>query len=243
MKKVISMLSVLAFIVMASGTVQAEEGAFAAKNFSGSVTMVSDYLFRGVSQTRGDPAVQGTLDYAHPSGFYAGVFMSNAKFATTDIYLEFDQYVGFANTFPNSKLGYDISFLNYTYPGTVTNYDYNEVWGSLSYPVGPVNLKLGVQYANNYFHVGTSAINYELTASGDLPAGFSWSATVGRENINNEFKYGPDWNHYSVGISRKIVGFNVGVSYSDTNQPNAYQPDTGFGNYRGRFVFSIGRSL
>src|SRR5690349_14450604 len=41
------------------------------------VGLFSEYIFRGISQTGGKPAVQGGFDYAHSSGFYAGTWASN----------------------------------------------------------------------------------------------------------------------------------------------------------------------
>ena len=43
---------------------------------SGNVTVVSDYLFRGISQTQAKPTIQATLDFTHSSGFYLGLFLS-----------------------------------------------------------------------------------------------------------------------------------------------------------------------
>ena len=54
--------------------------ALAAAQYSASLTLTSDYVWRGVSQTLGDPAVQGSFDYEHNSGLYAGVWASNVDF-------------------------------------------------------------------------------------------------------------------------------------------------------------------
>ena len=45
--------------------------------FTANVALVTNYLYRGISQTGGKPAIQGGFDYAHSSGFYAGVWGSN----------------------------------------------------------------------------------------------------------------------------------------------------------------------
>ncbi len=50
--------------------------------FTGNVAVVSQYVFRGLSQTDGKPAVQGGFDYAHSSGFYAGTRLSNISWFT-----------------------------------------------------------------------------------------------------------------------------------------------------------------
>ena len=42
--------------------------------FSATTTLASDYVFRGISNTDGDPTIQGSFDFEHESGFYAGVW-------------------------------------------------------------------------------------------------------------------------------------------------------------------------
>jgi hypothetical protein len=49
---------------------------------SGNITLTSDYIWRGVSQTTGDPALQGGVAYSHENGFYAGVWGSNVDSMT-----------------------------------------------------------------------------------------------------------------------------------------------------------------
>ena len=46
----------------------------------GSISLVSDYRARGVSQSREKPAVQGWIEYFHESGFYAGWWGSNVDY-------------------------------------------------------------------------------------------------------------------------------------------------------------------
>src|SRR5665647_2991268 len=64
------------------------------------VGFVSNYLYRGISQTGAKPAIQGGFDYAHASGFYAGVWGSNISWvAASNASLELDTYFGFKNSF------------------------------------------------------------------------------------------------------------------------------------------------
>ena len=73
MKKIVSAL-VLAGITGVPALAMAEDSPH---SLSGNVSMASDYLFRGISQTGGDAAIQGGLDYSHSSGFYLGTWGSN----------------------------------------------------------------------------------------------------------------------------------------------------------------------
>ena len=84
---------------------------------SGNVALLSDYLFRGVSQTQGKPTVQGTLDFTHASGLYLGVFgsgVSNAAYNNTSG-SEIDLYGGYRH--PLSETGnIDAGLVTYWYP-------------------------------------------------------------------------------------------------------------------------------
>lgn len=106
-------------------------------NFTGNVGLFSQYIFRGLTQTNRDPAVQGGFDYAHSSGFYAGTWASNVSFlkenastpftgaAGTGIMgtyseggsLEWDFYGGYKGT--AGDFGYDLGTLYYWYPGKI----------------------------------------------------------------------------------------------------------------------------
>ncbi|MGH8501359.1 MAG: TorF family putative porin [Gammaproteobacteria bacterium] len=76
---------------------QEDGGFFAAENFSSTLYFTTDYVFRGVSFTDEDPAVQGSFDYAHPSGAYVGAWASNWDGFGTESEFEIDYYGGYAN--------------------------------------------------------------------------------------------------------------------------------------------------
>jgi len=87
----------------------AQEGAsndddiFALENFGASVTLASDYVFRGISQTDQDPAVQGSFDYKHPLGVYLGVWASNVDENVSKGNIEIDYYGGYTKELLTSQ--------------------------------------------------------------------------------------------------------------------------------------------
>lgn len=115
---------------------------------TGNVAFVTQYVFRGLSQTNGKPALQGGLDYAHTSGFYAGTWLSNISWFTdqnantknapvalaspgsvgapytanrsNSANLEWDIYGGFKNSFADDW-SYDVGGVYYYYPGVYDN--------------------------------------------------------------------------------------------------------------------------
>jgi uncharacterized protein (TIGR02001 family) len=118
------------------GSVQAADPAPTPEhNFTGNVGLFSQYIFRGLSQTNRDPAVQGGFDYAHASGLYAGTWASNISWlrenATTLVAgapfvqgtynqggsLEWDFYGGYKGTV--GDFGFDVGTLYYWYPGKI----------------------------------------------------------------------------------------------------------------------------
>ena len=115
---------------------------------AGSVSFVSDYRFRGVSQTDKDPAVQGTITLSHKSGLYVGVFGSNlagwGTFGGPN--LESDVFGGFK--FPLSdKVSVDVGLTWYMYAGGADETDFAEPYVKVTGAVGPASLTAGVAYA------------------------------------------------------------------------------------------------
>src|SRR6185436_477134 len=122
MRKTILSLSVAAAVAVPSlAFAQAATPPAAAPEpspFTANLTLVSDYRFRGISQTFGMPALQGGFDFVHASGIYLGNWNSNvsqsAGFPNGN--LEMDFYGGFKKSW--GDLGMDIGFIYYYYPGS-----------------------------------------------------------------------------------------------------------------------------
>ena len=129
----------LLFLLFTIHTPSALADAHTPHSFSANVTLTSDYVYRGITQTNEDPALQGGFDYSHESGFYLGVWASNLEFngGTSDApSLEIDVYGGMSGEFQNG-LGWDVGALYYIYPDqnedVEGDYDFLELYGSLSY--------------------------------------------------------------------------------------------------------------
>ena len=124
-------IAAMSFLVAActSGLAVAQETASveeAASPFSGSFTLATDYVFRGISQTQGDPAVQGNIEYTRAFGesglsAYAGAFGSNVDFAGTDARIELDWYGGLRGS--TSGIKWDAGVVYYSYPGAEDRLD------------------------------------------------------------------------------------------------------------------------
>lgn len=121
--------------------------AAASAGVTGGVAFTSDYLFRGISQSSNNAAVQGTLSYAHDSGFYATAWGSSIAYGNKGG-TEIDTLFGYAGK--AGDLGYDVGVMRYNYPGYnggSVQADYNEVYGAVSI----AGAKFGLNYSPDYF--------------------------------------------------------------------------------------------
>ena len=215
--------------------------------FTANVGLVSDYLFRGISQTRGKPALQGGADYSHSSGLYAGIWGSNIKWVSdaqnVSVPLEIDVYGGYKNAFAGGDWNYDVGLISYNYPGSKdqpaspsAKADTTEVYGALgwkwltakySYSVssnfigwygGPAGANSG---APGTTRQNTSGSQYfELNAAYDLGDGWGITGHIGNQKVANYQKLNntdASYSDYKIGVT-KDFGFGVlGVAYSTTN--------------------------
>ena len=234
--------------------------------FSSNVSLVSDYLYRGISQTGGRPALQGGFDYAHASGFYAGLWGSSISWLTdspnitgaTSAQLELDSYLGFKNSF-SGDFNYDVGFLRYNYPASylatlplgAAKADTNEIYGALGYKFITAKLSyslgstFGIDKAKGTTYIDLSA-NYPVADSG-----FTVSAHVGRQTYKGvvtdalvAINSTPTYTDYKVGISKDLNGYVVGLAYSGTNA-NRLQYTSTLNKFlgKGTAVLSLARSF
>jgi uncharacterized protein (TIGR02001 family) len=196
------------------------------------VSLVNNYLLRGISQTGGKPAVQGGFDYEHHSGFYAGVWGSNVSIlgdmgVATNASLELDTYLGFKNKFAKD-FTYDVGFLRYNLPGTyipgATTGDTNEFYGSIGWKWVAVKYSYST---GNTFGIGqASGSNYaEINANYPVAdTGVSVSAHYGKQtfkgaiaNLEKANGRDPSYSDYKVGVSYNLNEYVFGLAYSKTN--------------------------
>jgi uncharacterized protein (TIGR02001 family) len=186
--------------------------------------VTTDYLFRGISQTRSRPAAQLTLDVEHESGFYVGAFVSNANFVGTNIRQEVDFNFGYRFTVGELKL--DIGGTYFGYPG----YDkppggFEAAWWEAtlrgSYEIEQFKLVGQVAYSPNFNFESGSAVYVEGGFDLALPAEFTLSARAGYQWIERNFAdpnkpgdgyFGArDYGVFSVAVSREIVFGVIGT--------------------------------
>jgi uncharacterized protein (TIGR02001 family) len=213
--------------------------------FSANVSMTSNYLYRGLSQTGNKPALQGGFDYAHESGLYAGVWGSSiswlSDFGVADnAGTEFDTYLGFSGE--AGDIGYDVGFLRYNYPGEYggnLTANTNELYGSVSYKF--VTAKYSRSSGNLFGFADSSGSGYlDLSASYDLEdAGISLGAHYGKQTVANNSA--SDYTDYNFSVSKEIGGYGFSMMYSKTDLTSIDPQGNDLG--KGALVLAISKSM
>ena len=168
----------------------------------------TDYRYRGISQTRLKPAIQGGVDYALPAGFYVGAWASNIKWIKDipggDASVEIDLYGGYKGEI-QKDFGYDIGVLTYQYPSNKLNPSANttELYGALTF--GPATLKYSHSVTNLFGFTDSKNSGYlDLSATFDV-SGFSVTPHLGYQKVakNSNSSY----TDYSLTVSKDLSGF------------------------------------
>lgn len=256
-------VAVLAFTSLAASPAHAGEAA-APYTFTGNVTLASEYLYRGIAQTRGKAALQGGLDFAHSSGWYVGVWGSNVSWiddamAGASASLEIDVYGGYKGGIANGW-SYDLGVLTYNYPGSgkpsgAARPDTTELYAALSWEW--LTLKYSHSTGSLFGFTTpsggkTSGSSYlELNASYDLGGGWGLNGHAGHQRVKG--RASASYGDYKLGLARDLGFGTLGLAYSGTNaKANCAVPEdycfvkAGGGTYdagQSRFVLTFGKTF
>jgi uncharacterized protein (TIGR02001 family) len=194
-------------------------------SFTANVGLFSEYIFRGIAQTGGNPAIQGGFDYAHASGFYAGTWASNISWledfgAYHRSSVEWDVYGGYRNNFPGSDFFYDLGAYGYLYPGSrnpgVADADTWELYGALGWKWASVKFSYSL---TDYFGARPDASQrktdgtWYIDASATYPigeTGFAILAHVGHLDVRHD---GSDSDLATLG-KVSYTDWKFGASYT-----------------------------
>ena len=185
--------------------------------FTGSLGGTSDFVFRGLSLTRGKPAAQASLDVEFPKEFYVGAFVATADpNAGPSPNFEMDLWAG-RYWSVSENFSADLRLSQYTYPDDPRRVSYNrsEITGTLGYRN---QLFVAAIYSPNTKAVGSSA-GYE--------EGNAWAVEVsGRKALNERFSvsagvghyglseiYHDSYNYWNATLTASIAPFEVQLAY------------------------------
>ncbi|HET8598006.1 MAG TPA: TorF family putative porin [Castellaniella sp.] len=240
-------------------------GPVSPHSFTANVAIVSQYVFRGLTQTDGRPAIQGGFDYAHASGFYAGLWGSNVSWITdgyasgASYSVELDTYAGWKFALP-LDITLDVGFLRYNYPGHApaggfaagtARPDTNEIYAAAGWKW--VTLKYSYSLGDTFGVQDARGSDYiDLSAAVPLSdTGFTLSGHVGHQRYrgtnaalwpaasgctNSCLSY----TDYRIGVNKEWLGITFGLGFTTTDA-RATAPD-GTAIYANRFGTNIGRN-
>lgn len=182
------------------------------------LSLTSDYRYRGISQTRLRPALQGGADLVHsPSGLYAGTWLSTIRWIRDgggDSRVEMDIYAGKRGTI--GDFSYDVGALVYLYPGTglSTNPNTRELYVQGGY--GPAYIKYSHAFSNLFGtpdskHSGYLDVGANLPLRDDL----TLNLHAGRQRVDGHGEL--SYTDYKVGVTKAFGTASVALAVIGTN--------------------------
>ena len=231
------------------------------------IGVVNDYRFRGISQTRFDPAVQGGADYTYnPLGLYAGTWLSNIKWIKDGVNavnagtgkgdIEWDIYGGKRGDI-GGGFTYDVGGLYYYYPNNnlssvgLKNANTFELYGQIGYDTA--YFKVSNAMTNTFGNTNSkNSRYYDLSWNPALAGGVILGLHVGHQTINGAQSSGASNSFYSytdwkVGVSKTfddLAGITAGIAYVGTDaKDGAYVTPNGKNTGRGGVVVSVAKTF
>ena len=209
-----------------------------AGEWSANAAMTSNYIWRGLTQTENEAAVQGGIDYSHESGFYVGTWASNVNYGAGDVYsYEHDIYAGFA--FDTGDVSWDFGYLYYNYDSEA-EFDFGEVYGSVGigafsatlYVLANTEADEGPDQDFGFGQAFYGSLNYGFTVGNGVDVGLHLGYHDGdfAEAFNGNEK-----GYYDYNISFSKDGFSFMIS--DTNVKGG-AAEGGYDNDQMKFVVS-----
>ena len=260
----------IAFAEDAAAPAAAPASAPEASPITYNIGVVSDYRYRGISQSKLKPALQGGIDYAN-GPIYVGTWASTIQWvkdsmvatnranAGTEGYVpvdekgapvEWDLYGGTKGDIIKDTLSYDVGVLAYVYLGQkfhqigLSNPDTGEVYGALTY--GVFTAKVSVS-ATPLFGIPKSKGSqyYDFSANFDLGSGFTLTPDIGYQNVAGSFAKDHGLKTYSYGAYSATLGKDFGKGLSASLQLLATDAEksnyvTSTGKFTGRTTVVAG---
>jgi uncharacterized protein (TIGR02001 family) len=214
------------------------------------VGAVTDYRYRGISQSRLDPALQGGADWVQSAdgGFYVGTWASTIRWikdaGAERGSVEIDLYGGYKGSIAEG-LGYDVGLLQYWYAGNKLgdvspwrNANTTEVYGALTY--GPVTAKYSHALSNTFGNPDSKNSGYlDLSATFELAEGLTLTPHVGHQKIRGDFSSEASYTDYSLALAKDFSGLVVSATAVGTNADKTFYV-TPSGKFLGRTALVLG---
>ncbi len=180
-----------------------------AVEISGNVGLSSDYIWRGMTQTKGDLSINGGFDLSTEMGFYLGTWASNANVGNSS--MELDIYLGFAGEMAEN-MTYNIGYISVIYPGQDSS-DFEEAYVGFDFYGLSILYSDGQNNGPSYSEIGYS------TEAG--PGTFNISFGEYEDTGDNTL-VGYDWNLNDFAIGFYYFDFEADTAGSMSDDDGAY---------------------
>ncbi|WP_417484535.1 TorF family putative porin [Maricaulis salignorans] len=202
-----------------------------AQTVEGNVALTSDYIFRGVTQTDGGPAISGGFDVADDSGLYAGIWGSSVDFGD-DTTMELDLYGGYATTLGSWDI--DVGGIFYGYPDSPSaggDQNFWEFYAGVGHALGPVAWDAKLSWSPDFYLESGPAAYIETGLAYEFAAGVALDARIGASRFDDI--PAADYEDYQIGIS--------GTAFDTVSWDARYHALSDDGD--DSFVFTISQSF
>ncbi len=195
--------------------------AAGAHELHGYLTLGSDYVFRGISQTNENPTVQGGVDYTHSGGVFAGLFIAHVDYPNYPLYedlrrAELDVYLGYSRAV-GDDWAWDAAVLHYGYPDSGPfDYSYEELAANLHYRDVA---RFGATVFDNSLGGQTTGWTAEVELRHPLGTRARLSGSLGHYAFERS-----DWSDYfywDLGVSTIVGALTIDLRYFDTSSEAA----------------------
>ncbi|MBF0462483.1 MAG: hypothetical protein HQL87_13945 [Magnetococcales bacterium] len=265
MKKILS-VCVLGLLPLISTALLAEEAEqktkFAGFELTGNLALTNDYVSRGISASDHGPAVQGTFNANHDSGFYVSLFASNVDFKNADgTAMELDPSVGYTKEW-ESGWSVDLGIIQYLYPFSShpqldpktshsANFNYREYYLGTGYKIAETSLKVKYYYSDDNMGLGNASSYLDTQLAYEIPAQLPLKTTLKGHyglafgdyvSVPGRAQHISNYGDYSLGVAVDLpAGFGAELDYigvdSDGRALNKDWQDDG------RLVLSLTKSF
>ena len=182
------------------------------------LTLTTDYVFRGVSQTMSRPALQGSLSLTHENGLFAYIWASNVDYVPDGLpddeaSIEADLLLGYSHAL-SDRITATASWVRYAFPGMLEDirYDFSEWTGALTVDD---RHSVAIAYSPSAFGSGGSSTYFSAATAFDLPANLELTLELGRYDLQNS--YDEAYTHAAVSIAGGFESFDWTLSYHRTS--------------------------
>ena len=191
-----------------------------ASELSGVATLTSEYIYRGLTMSDGNPAAQLGIDYEHDTGLFAGAWASTVdlRSALGKRDLELVYYAGYHYQ-SQAQLTATVTLLRYTYPSQTGahGYNYNEVLVSLGF-LEHYSIELG--YTNSLYGLNRVARHWELRSEWPVASAWVIGAGLGANDMSDAGV--SRYLYWDIGASARFSRLTVDLRWFDNELPDGF---------------------